>query len=51
VFGSAEKTYTGKNICVTGLGKNHKDTPEIIAEKPFQITLAQQEFGMTHELT
>jgi len=40
-FGEPKKTYDGKRICVTGLVKLYKGTPEIIAREPSQITEAK----------
>ena len=40
-FGFPGIKYQGKNICATGLLKNSKGTPEIIAENASQITLAR----------
>lgn len=40
-LGSPGTRYEGKNICATGLIKNSKGTPEIIAENASQITLAR----------
>jgi DNA/RNA endonuclease YhcR with UshA esterase domain len=40
-FTSPEKSYNGKDICVTGLIKSYKGKPQIIAKSPSQINLAQ----------
>lgn len=36
-FGDPESKYDGKNVCVTGLIKDYKGVPEIVAEQPGQI--------------
>jgi len=39
-FGTPEKTYLGKSICVTGKIKSYRGNPEIIVNEPSQIALA-----------
>ena len=36
-FGDPEAKYVHKQVCVTGLIKSYKGTPEIIASEPSQI--------------
>lgn len=36
-FGDPEAKYANKNVCVTGLIKNYRGIPEIVAEQPNQI--------------
>lgn len=36
-FGDPENRYANKRVCVTGVIKNYRDVPEIIAEQPSQI--------------
>lgn len=38
-FGVPESTFDGKRVCVTGLIKEYKGAPEIIAEQPSQIAI------------
>ncbi len=37
-FGAPETTYSGKNICVSGLIKSYRGIPEIIVSSPAQIS-------------
>jgi len=37
-FGNPEQDYANKNICVTGLIKEYRGVPEIVAYSPSQIT-------------
>ena len=36
-FGDPEAKYANKTVCVTGLIKNYRGLPEVVAEKPSQI--------------
>ncbi|MGA2810190.1 MAG: DNA-binding protein [Candidatus Acidiferrum sp.] len=38
-FGDPEATYAGKKVCVTGLIKDYKGAPEVVAEQPSQIEI------------
>ena len=38
-FDVPESTYDGKRVCVTGLIKEYRGVPEIIAEQPSQIMI------------
>jgi hypothetical protein len=38
-FGDPEAKYGNKNVCVTGLIKDYKGVPEVIAEQPSQIEI------------
>lgn len=38
-FGDPETKFSNKRVCVTGLIKNYKGVPEIIAEQPNQIEI------------
>ena len=40
-FGEPEKSYAGKNICVTGLIKSFRGKPEIAASSPSQIVFGE----------
>ncbi|MCL2761329.1 MAG: hypothetical protein FWD70_06765 [Desulfuromonadales bacterium] len=39
-FGAPEVTYSGRNICVTGLIQEYRGIPEIIVRSPSQIRLS-----------
>jgi hypothetical protein len=36
-FGDPEAKYSDKNVCVTGVIKNYRDVPEVVAEQPSHI--------------
>jgi hypothetical protein len=36
-FGDPETKYANRKVCVTGLIKDYKGTPEVVAEQPSQI--------------
>ena len=38
-FGAPETTYANKKVCVTGVIKDYKGRPEVIAEEPNQIEI------------
>ena len=38
-FGNPEATYRGKSVCVTGVIKEYRGIPEIIASEPSQINM------------
>jgi len=38
-FGAPESTFANKKVCVTGLIKEYKSAPEVIAEQPSQIVI------------
>lgn len=38
-FGEPEVKYENKKVCVTGLIKDYKGVPEVIAEQPSQIEI------------
>jgi len=38
-FGDPEAKYGNKRVCVTGLIKDYKGVPEVIAEQPSQIEI------------
>jgi hypothetical protein len=38
-FGDPESKYGNKKVCVTGLIKDYKGVPEVIAEQPSQIEI------------
>jgi micrococcal nuclease len=38
-FGNAETTYRGKSVCVTGMIKEYRGVPEIVASDPSQIKM------------
>ena len=38
-FGDPEAKYENKSVCVTGLIKNYRGVPEVIAEQPSQIEI------------
>jgi len=38
-FGDPEVKYGNKNICVTGLIKDYRGVPEVVAEQPSQIQI------------
>jgi micrococcal nuclease len=38
-FSDPEAKYGNKNVCVTGLIKDYKGVPEVIAEQPSQIEI------------
>jgi DNA/RNA endonuclease YhcR with UshA esterase domain len=38
-FGDPEAKYASKRICVTGLIKDYRGTPEVIADEPGQIEI------------
>ena len=38
-FGDPETKYGNKKVCVTGLIKDYKGVPEVIAEQPSQIEI------------
>jgi hypothetical protein len=40
-FGAPENDYNGKRICVTGKITEYRGVPEIVAEAPQQIRVAQ----------
>ena len=40
-FGAPERRYRGHTLCVHGLVKNYRGTPEIEATQPSQITIAR----------
>jgi hypothetical protein len=38
-FGDPEAKYANKKVCVTGLIKDYRGVPEIVAEQPNQIDI------------
>ena len=38
-FGDPESKYGNKKVCVTGLLKDYKGVPEVVAEQPSQIEI------------
>jgi hypothetical protein len=36
-FGDPEAKYANRKVCVTGLIKDYKGTPEVVIEQPSQI--------------
>ncbi len=39
-FGDPEEKYGNKKVCVTGLIKNYRGVPEVVAEQPSQIEIS-----------
>ena len=40
-FGDPENTYANKKVCVTGVIKDYRGVPEVVAEQPSQIEIQQ----------
>src|SRR5215471_9668835 len=40
-FGDPENTYANKKVCVTGIIKDYRGVPEVVAEQPSQIEIQQ----------